>query len=252
MPGRNKNNDRRFGVKINQSSEPRQQPLTFGSKNYYEPLKSYDYSQTEKITDSYSLVPNIHHFDYDSNYDYSDTNEKVSKYVPITSADTNKEDTKEKVIKVHASDDGLLNDSGNKNVLPSYGQNIPEKIEANDSDNFEFPSELGNYNDNTPNLPKLSTIEDFSSYDYDSLGTYGNKIVDNLPNYAIATEELLSDELGSYKNETNIKNNDLNKQIPNINPLSSYARQIESSDNERVPKFQRLVQDINNNDQGVY
>ena len=156
------------------------------------------------------------------------------------------------MLKVHASDDGLLNDSADINVLPSYGQNIPEKIEANDSDNFEFPSELENYNNNTPDLPKLSTIEDFSSYDYDSLGTYGNKIVGNLPNNGIATEELLSDELGSYKNETNIKNNDLNKQIPNINPLSSYARQIESSDNERVPKFQRLVQDINNNDQGVY
>ena len=230
LPGRNKNNDHRFGVKIDQISDHPKQPLTFGSKNYYEPLKSYNSSQKEKVTDIYSPTPNIHTFDYDSNYDYTETNENVSDYVPVTIAGSNKENDKEKVIKF----DDVINDSTDENVLPSYGNReiLPEKNEVDDPENFEFP--LDNIN-----------------YDYDALDTYGNKTTNDLTNNGITRQELTADKLSSYRDESKDNSNKLDKLLDD-NKLSKYGRQIKRLNIESDSKSQRLVKDTNSNDQGVY
>ena len=211
------NNKIRFDLK-NEEGSTSKTPITFGSKGYFEPLKSY-IKKSELIEDSYSLLPSkIHEYDYD--YDASDSADILSNYSPKRIIETNpKEDA---------------SDSRGNNVVKTKHDNLEEEMALD-----IFASEEGlldkpvisvlNYNINAPSIrfeePFDSKNTDLSKYENPSLGSSNvpyndlnkkDKIsnpsiyIENLSNYDIndglgKTSDSKDYELGSFNNPYEIE-----------------------------------------------
>ena len=137
------NNKIRFDSHKNEKGSTSKTPITFGSKGYFEPLKSYT-TKSELIEDSYSLLPSkIHEYDYDYDYDASDSADILSNYSP------------KRIIETNPNEDA--SDSRGNNVVKSKHDNLEEEmaldIFATEEGLLEQPViSVLNYNINAPSI----------------------------------------------------------------------------------------------------